>query len=139
MEYKDQNTDDGAAYERLFSLEEANQLLPQLETHLRAVREAKDVLFSTHHEIQLASAHATEGGGSVVGGIYIRALQKINEQLQAIQELGVLVKDLDMGLCDFPHKLEGRVIFLCWKSGELKVMWWHDVHTGYNDRQPLLE
>jgi hypothetical protein len=49
----------------------------------------------------------------------------------------VLVKDLDLGLCDFPHMRDGRVVFLCWKLGEREIKWWHETTTGYQDRCPL--
>jgi hypothetical protein len=72
-----------------------------------------------------------------VAPYYISALEQINDRLQKIQELGVLVKDIEMGLCDFPHLHEGRVVYLCWKLGEPEVGWWHEVHSGYASRQPL--
>ena len=65
------------------------------------------------------------------------ALQQVSANLQAIQELGILVKDLDLGLCDFPHLRDGRVVYLCWKLGEQEVRWWHETTTGYKDRCPL--
>jgi hypothetical protein len=68
---------------------------------------------------------------------YISALEQINDHLQKIQELGVLVKDVEMGLCDFPHLHEGRIVYLCWKLGESEVGWWHEIHNGYANRQPL--
>jgi hypothetical protein len=51
--------------------------------------------------------------------------------------MGVLVKDVDMGLCDFPYLLDGRIVYLCWKLGESEIRWWHEVSSGYRDRQPL--
>jgi hypothetical protein len=65
------------------------------------------------------------------------ALELISEHLQEIQEMGVLVKDLDIGLCDFPHMMDGRIVYLCWKLGETQVQWWHEVNSGYSGRQPL--
>ena len=49
----------------------------------------------------------------------------------------MLVKDLDIGLCDFPHMMDGRVVYLCWKLGETEIRWWHEVNSGYSGRQPL--
>lgn len=125
--------------DRLFSLSEANRLIPHLEEHLAAVKKSKDVLVQTKDEIKKASKNADLGGGSFVATHYISALEQINDHLQKIQDMGVLVKDVEMGLCDFPHLHEGRVVYLCWKLGEAEVGWWHEVHSGYAGRQPLKE
>ncbi len=129
--------DDENGPERVFSLFEANQLIPQLQTHLSRVQRGKSVLLQTREEVRKASAQSTMGGGTPVGAEYVKSLQSISANLQAIQELGVLVKDIDMGLCDFPHMRDGRVVYLCWKIGEKEIGWWHEVTTGYKDRCPL--
>ena len=123
--------------DRLFSLPEANRLIPSLEEHLSAVKKGKTVLVHTKDEIKKASQNAQFRGGSFVAPHYIAALEQINDNLQKIHEMGVLIKDVEMGLCDFPHLHEGRVVYLCWKLGESEVGWWHEVDTGYASRQPL--
>ncbi|MGQ0812140.1 MAG: DUF2203 domain-containing protein [Nitrospiraceae bacterium] len=135
MEHRDK--DDNP--DHIFTLSEANRLIPQLRSHLAAVQQAKAVLVRTKEEIKKASAKAHMGGGSFAGPLYIQALQQIGQNLQSIQETGVLVKDLDMGLCDFPFLRDGRVVYLCWKLGETQIQWWHEVTTGYKDRAPLEE
>ena len=128
---------DDQEHDRLFTLSEANHLIPQLNARLLSVRQAKAVLARTKEDIKKASAQAQYGGGSTVGPLYISSLQQISTNLQAIHEMGVLVKDLEMGLCDFPHLRDGRVVFLCWKLGEQEIKWWHETSTGYKDRCPL--
>lgn len=131
------NLEEGQNIERTFTLSEANRLIPQLEAHLVAVGRSRILLARVKDEIKKASAKAQHGGGSYAGRIYISALEQMSEHLQAIQEMGVLVKDLDIGLCDFPHHMDGRIVYLCWKRGEPEIRWWHDVHSGYSGRQPL--
>ena len=128
---------DDQEHDRLFTLSEANHLIPQLNARLGSVRQAKAVLARTKDDIRKASAQAQYGGGSAVGPLYISSLQQISTNLQAIHEMGVLVKDLEMGLCDFPHLRDGRVVFLCWKLGEQEIKWWHETSTGFKDRCPL--
>ncbi len=128
---------DDTGPDRVFSLFEANQLIPQLQSHLSTVQRRKAVLIRTREEVQKASANASFGGGTTVGPEYIRSLQDISTNLRAISELGVVVKDIDLGLCDFPHVREGRIVYLCWKLGEEEIRWWHEVTTGYGDRCPL--
>ena len=129
--------EEGQNLERIFTLSEANRLIPQLEEHLTAVKRGKTVLIRTKDEIKKASSKAQFGGGSFAGPHYITALEQTSENLQAIQEMGVLVKDLDIGLCDFPYLMNGRIVYLCWKLGEAEIHWWHEVNSGYTGRQPL--
>ncbi len=89
--------------DRVFSLFEANQLIPQLQSHLSTVQGCKTVLIRTREEVGKASANAHLGGGTPVGARYVKSLQDISANLRAIQEMGVVVKDIDLGLCDFPH------------------------------------
>lgn len=123
--------------DKIFTLSEANQLIPHLEDHLSATKRGKAVLVRTRAEIRKASSKSDYGGGSCAGPHYIKALEEISQNLHAIQEMGVHVKDLDLGLCDFPYVLDGRVVYLCWKLGEAEISWWHEVSTGYKARQPL--
>jgi len=122
---------------RTFTLAEAKRLLPQLEEQLVAVKQDKAILVQSHGEIKKASARAPYSGGSVAGPRYIRALERISDNVEAIQETGVLVKDLDIGLCDFPYMRDGRVVYLCWKLGEPEIRYWHEVEDGYAGRQPI--
>ena len=131
------NLEEGQNLERMFTLSEANHLIPQLERHLTLIGQSKELLSRIRDEIKKASARASSGGGSFAGRAYITSLEQMSEHLQAIQEMGVLVKDLDMGLCDFPHHMDGRIVYLCWKRGETEIRWWHDLHSGYSGRQPL--
>lgn len=127
------------ANERTFSVSEANELLPMLEQQLSLAREARRALRSIQHEIRRASLAAKSGGGSPVGALYVRAIEQMAASLNALQETGVVIKDLDAGLCDFPHRHEGRVVYLCWKLGEREIGWWHEITSGYQGRQPIEE
>lgn len=129
--------DDETSPDRIFSLFEANQLIPQLQSNLTTVQQRKAVLLRTREEVRKASANADHGGGTAVSSHYVKSLQDISASLRAIHELGVVVKDIDLGLCDFPHVRDGRVVYLCWKLGEKEIRWWHEVTTGYKDRCPL--
>ncbi len=135
MSYHENEHEHG--HERVFSVFEANQLIPHLQSHLTEVQRGKAILLQTRDEVKKAAAQSSGGGGTGVGAHYVKSLQAISLNLQAIHELGVLVKDVDLGLCDFPHVLDGRVVYLCWKLGEPEIRWWHEVTCGYKDRCPL--
>ena len=123
--------------ERIFTLAEANALIPELEQHWTTIKQGRQILLDTRDEVKKASAHADVGGGTVVGVKYIKGLQDINGSLHAIQEVGVVIKDVEIGLCDFPFMLNDKLVFLCWKPGEKEVGWWHDIDSGYSSRQPI--
>lgn len=122
---------------RIFSFSEATELIPKLATHLTKAKAGKTILQQTKEEIKKASANAQYGGGSCEGPRYIKALEAIYENLNGIHEMGVVVKDLEMGLCDFPYLMEGRVVYLCWRLGEETIEWWHEIDDGYTGRQAL--
>jgi hypothetical protein len=122
---------------KLFTVEEANILLPELRARLRSIRRERNRLRGYEAEIKRAGERAPEGGGSVYGSQYVLALNRILEEAQVIEEMGVQIKDFDRGLCDFPHLREGRVVLLCWQQGEDRIEWWHDVEGGFAGRQPL--
>ena len=80
---------------------------------------------------------AGSNGGGRVGSEYGVEAYRLYLAIEAIRELGVLLKDLDTGLLDFPHEREGRVVFLCWHPPEERVAFWHEIEAGYPGRQPL--
>jgi hypothetical protein len=122
---------------KLFTLEEANALLPELRRRLEMIQQERNVLRRLEPEVRMAGARATEGGGSPAGVRYVTALSRITDHSQAILSLGVQIKDFDRGLCDFPHERAGEIVFLCWQYGEDRIEWWHEVDAGFAGRQPL--
>ena len=76
-------------------------------------------------------------GGGKVGSEYGVAAYNLYLAVERIRELGVILKDLDTGLLDFPHEREGRVVFLCWHPPEERVAFWHEIEAGYAGRQPI--
>ena len=123
--------------ERIFSIGEANSLLPQIEEMFLEIRKERKLLAKVESEVKNAGDHAKQDGGTVYGPRYIRAMEYITRNIEKIHEMGVLVKDLEKGLCDFPYLLDGQMVYLCWKLGEPEIQWWHETHTGYSDRKPL--
>jgi hypothetical protein len=123
--------------ERIFSIGEANSLLPQLVEMFLEIRKERKLLAKVEAEVKKAGDHVKQDGGTVYGPRYIRAIERITHNIKKVHDLGVLVKDLERGLCDFPYLLDGRVVYLCWKLGEPEIRWWHETHTGYLGRQPL--
>ena len=122
---------------KLFTLEEANAMLPELRRLFAVIKAERAVLQRLAPEAKRAHQHASEGGGTEVGVRYASALFTVMDYMQTIHSLGVEIKDIERGLCDFPALREGRVVYLCWVLGEDRVAWWHDIEAGFAGRQPL--
>jgi hypothetical protein len=124
-------------HERHFTVEEANALLGRIEPVLRSLREARDRLTDAEAHEALAGAAPTNGGGDP-GRDVGEAFLEVRRMLLALQELGIVVRDIERGLIDFPAIHEGREVYLCWQLDEPpRIAFWHDLEAGYDGRQPL--
>ena len=124
---------------RVFTLGEARGLLPRLRKLLTRLSTEREVLISMRGEVDRAREKSEFGGGTRVGSAYLSHLLTFSEIVQEIESLGVLVKDFGTGLVDFPHELDGRIVYLCWKPDEDEIGWWHEVDTGFAGRHPIGE
>jgi hypothetical protein len=126
---------------RLFTLDEARSLLPQLRPLLHSLRENKRRLDNLHADIEtITPAMATNGHAMRVTEIEIGMAELIEELQTAIgtiTNLGVELKDIDLGLVDFPSLREDRIVYLCWTVDEADIMFWHELDAGVAGRQPL--
>jgi len=124
-------------FEKHFSVEEANDLLPELRRLLAGVREVRHSLVVEWERAQpVLKAAGSNGGGKEASG-YVGDLTRLNALLQDLNGRGVIIKDFDRGLVDFPHWREGREVFLCWELAEDHVRFWHDLESGYAGREPI--
>ena len=124
---------------KLFTVQEANALLPNVRVILAKIQRAHRRLSQFREEAKKASEAAEQGGGGIDSGVaYAAALTDLTVQLSELETLGVQLKDFERGLIDFPSLRDGRVVLLCWQLGEGdEVEWWHDVDAGFAGRTPL--
>ena len=127
---------DRVIHERHFTLEQANALLPRVEPMLRRLREARDRLTDSEaHELLATAAPANGGGGP--GRAVGEAFLEVRELLGGIQELGIVVRDIDRGLIDFPAILDSARSTSAGSSTRSEIGFWHDLESGYGGRRPL--
>ena len=122
---------------KTFTVEEADALVPQINELLDEMTDLRDQIVSMSNALQSVLKHAGGNGGNKAGSEYVLLLQRFNASLNFLQELGCELKDLDQGLIDFPSYREGKLVYLCWKRGEPRVEFWHDIEAGFAGRQPL--
>lgn len=123
-------------HERHFTLAEAEDLLPRVEPMLLELRAQREQLTDTEAHEALAGAAPTNGGGEpgrAVGDAFL-AVRRLLLELQA---LGIVIRDIERGLIDFPSLREGREVYLCWELGEDGIAFWHELDTGFGGRRPL--
>jgi hypothetical protein len=128
---------------RRFTREEADGLLPEIAPLLMQLRDLKRQNDEARSAVNDMQTQLKTNGHSLDVEL-TRLSQKMQETGAAIRVLiervsghGAEVKDLDLGLVDFRAEREGREVYLCWKLGEERVSYWHELHTGYATRQPL--
>ena len=125
--------------ERIFTVAEAQSLLPRLRTLLEELSQEWKRISALNPEIQKARDNAPLNGYSKFGVEYVESVSHLMSLIHEIKDMGVLLKDADKGLCDFPYIKGGRMVCLCWQLGEDRIGYWHDVETGFAGREPLEE
>ena len=124
---------------KLFTVEEANSLLPNVRPIVKNIQRAHRNLIGYRAAAKHAAEGAEFGGGGIGNGLlYAQLLVDLSVKAGQLETLGIQLKDYGNGLIDFPSMREGRVVLLCWKADEGDIIeWWHDVEAGFAGRQPL--
>jgi len=131
--------------DRTFTLDEAQSLLPVLESLLRTAIGAKKIVDEADAEQQALQHRVFLNGGMFLDIVPLarrkaeraKAEQRAKDALAEIDSIGVQVKDLNIGLLDFPCEVEGQTILLCWKLGEKAITHWHGMQEGFAGRKPI--
>jgi hypothetical protein len=124
---------------KIFTVEEANALLPSVRQLLRRLQRFRRRLAAYREEVRQAAEQADQGGGGIPGGLlYARLLTSFAAAMGELEATGVQLKDFDRGLVDFPSLRDGRIVLLCWQLDEGdELEWWHDMDAGFAGRTPL--
>lgn len=132
---------------RRFTLETAESLLPEIEKGIREAIALKGTLDEVQTELQALAQRVMMLGGVLVDREKLHENKRRRDEcaeslkmiVQSIQELGCIIKDLDIGLVDFPTLFRGEEVYLCWKLGEPGIEFWHGTHEGFAGRKPIDE
>ncbi len=132
---------------RYFTLEQAERVLPKVEAAVRTAIVLKAEYQSAEESLRDLSRRVMMSGGMAVNresALLLkqtrdRSAERLNEAMKEIAEHGCQVKDLDIGLLDFPTLYRGREVLLCWRLGERRIEYWHGLEEGFRGRKPIDE
>jgi hypothetical protein len=132
---------------KTFTLDEAQSLLPVLESLVKRAMEGQQSAQSIESDLHELTQRIYRSGGMRVNTADVAkqraaleaSQQQVRESIAEIDSIGVQVKDLDSGLLDFPCRVEDEVVLLCWRMGETAIQHWHTVDSGFQGRQPVDE
>ena len=132
---------------KTFTLDEAQSLLPVLESLLKRAIEGKQLAQQVESGLAEMARRIYISGGmrvDVTKVAQMRAemethLQRVRESVAEMDSIGVQVKDIEAGLLDFPCRIDDEVVLLCWRMGEPAIEHWHTVEQGFQGRQPVDE
>ncbi|MCH8004426.1 MAG: DUF2203 domain-containing protein [Nanoarchaeota archaeon] len=126
---------------KYFTIEEAEELLPQIEKILRRtirLNKALELLNSIEIE-DYNDDYSNLRRITNTNKEFHKLSYEFYSNIEQLEDLGCIIKDLETGLVDFYQKFERRDILLCWKLGEKKIKFWHEIDTGFMGRKPILD
>lgn len=123
---------------RYFTLEQANAVVAVIRPVMREMLEIRQRIIDLQPEVWPVIEKAVGNGGSQAASQATREFERLNQLAHEIQALDGVIKDLNNGLVDFPALRDGREVYLCWKYGEPKIEFWHEIDSGFSSRQPWM-
>lgn len=131
--------------ERYFEPRDVEALIPALTEIVDSLRRTHAAASEIRDRVKQEQQRITMSGGAIFDRAEWRAstealerhAAEFNAGVERISAMGGVVKDLSLGLVDFPHLLRGRVVNLCWKYGEREIRYWHGLDEGFAARKPL--
>jgi hypothetical protein len=124
---------------RYFTLEQAQAALDIIRPLVGEVLEIRQSILKREPEVWPVLAKAAGNGGSKVASEIAQEFGRLDQVVRAILSTGALLKDINLGLVDFPAWQEEREIYLCWKYGEAKIGFWHEIDRGFSERRPSVQ
>ncbi|HAX68336.1 MAG TPA: DUF2203 domain-containing protein [Anaerolineales bacterium] len=122
---------------KYYTPQEANNLLEIVRPMVAELMQISERIRSRQPEIWAVVEKSAGNGGNPELSKLLPDFDRLDQILHRLQDMGIEIKDLTIGLIDFPALKDGRVIFLCWKYNEEKIQFWHEVEAGFAGRQPI--
>lgn len=131
---------------KIFSIDEANELLPFLERALGELHSLAGEIAGLRRQVEVLAAIESSGASESNPDVralrdkeqaYASRVEQFRRSLSEIAGHGCIIRDLETGLIDFYTMARGRVVCLCWRRGEERIEHWHPIDEGFSGRRPL--
>ena len=123
--------------QRYFSLQEANETLILIRPLMDEVQAIRLKILKNQPEAWPAIEKSAGNGGNRALSNMVQDFEKFDALIHRIQDMDVLIKDINLGLLDFPALKDGREVYLCWQYGEGEIAFWHEIEAGFAGRQSI--
>jgi len=123
--------------QRYFTLQEANETLDLIRPWMDEVQAIRQKVLKNQPEAWPAIQKSAGNGGNRALSNMVQDFEKFDALIHRIQATDVLIKDINLGLLDFPALKDGREVYLCWQYGEEEIAFWHEVEAGFAGRQSI--
>jgi hypothetical protein len=123
--------------QRYFTLQEANETLNLIRPLMDEVQAIRLKILKNQPEAWPAIEKSAGNGGNRALSNMVQDFEKFDALIHRIQDMDVLIKDINLGLLDFPALKDDREVYLCWQYGEGEIAFWHEIEAGYAGRQPI--
>ena len=120
-----------------FTHEQANAALALIRPLMARLMRIRDEILGSQPEVWPVIQKGAGNGGSKLAGEMAFRFKEVDDLVRRIQAMGVVIKDLNTGLVDFPAWREGREVYLCWRLDEPVVSHWHELDSGFAGRKKL--
>jgi hypothetical protein len=131
---------------KYYTIEEADTALPLVEKFLKKAQRLRDKISWLLETNEVVLEVSSDEGFHYFVTEQVKANKQFHKLyyqfykvIEGLNEMGIIVKDIDDGLVDFPFKVNGDDAYLCWQLGEQKIRYWHDCESGYENRQPIVD
>jgi hypothetical protein len=122
---------------RYFTLEQASQTLETIRPLMDEIQAIRENILAHQPEIWPAIEKSAGNGGNALLSRLVVDFERLDRLLHGILATGAKVKDINSGLVDFPARRAGHEVYLCWKHGEVRIGFWHEIDAGFAGRQPI--
>lgn len=122
---------------RYFTLQEANTVLQPIRLWLDEIQTIRSEILARQPEIWSVMEKSAGNGGNPTLSRMVKSFDRLDELIHNIQDIGVIIKDINIGLLDFPALKDDREVYLCWKLGEGDIAYWHEIEDGFAGRQSI--
>jgi len=122
---------------RYFTLSEANQALQNIRPWMDEVQTIRSEILAHQPEIWSVMEKSAGNGGNPTLSRMVKTFDRLDALIHNIQDTGVIIKDINTGLLDFPAIKDEREVYLCWQYGEDDIAFWHEIEDGFAGRQSI--